>query len=214
MWLILLALGCGGDSPVQQVEPELAAPALEVMPRPIPTTQGPCGPVAPALGRLLRSELRFSSVDLGEGRALATSYRTGLEADPCAWAPRQLHGAGAWAEGAAGPGIGEALLVPVDAREGVQIEVGCGDQGGPRPRRVRVTVLGFEGQQGTTWTGLTKRSGRVVHLEDTTDWQPLEVSGAGRFAEGPVLLGVEVREVVPGSRTDVLCIAGIRPAPG
>lgn len=212
MWVILMVLACGDDPP--EVEPAAPAPTLEVAPRPLPTSEGPCGPVAPALGRLLRSELRFASVDLGQGRALASSYRTGLDADPCAWAPHQVHDGGAWAEGADGPGIGEALLVPVDARQGVQIELGCGDQGGPRPRRVRVTVLGFEGQQGTTWTGLTKRSGQVVDLEDTTGWQPLDVSGAGRSAEGPVLLGLEVREVVPGARTDVLCIAGIRPAPG
>jgi len=152
------------------------------------------------------------------------------------YSPRQLTDDSSetcWVEGVAGSGIGEVVIVKVDADKPVQIQSGYQKNAGlyernARPAKVRLFVLQATQQGITQWDIVymdikTLAAGEYV-LKDVMDWQPLPMP-----AYKPILkprgkdedwslstqtfVAIQILSVYPGSKYEDTCISGVRNKP-
>lgn len=146
----------------------------------------------------------------------------------CQYAPERAWDgdpATGWVEGAPGPGVGEALIVPFGPPAPLEIWVGYGKSAALHaanawPREVRVYLLraaGILAGDATTSSVVTYREievvgARQVELLDRNGFQPLPVPQVDDQESGHHLVAVEVLSVYPGSRWDDLVISEIRTA--
>jgi hypothetical protein len=142
----------------------------------------------------------------------------------------------AWAEGAAGAGVGEIVVVPIPAGK-LEIRAGYGKspelyQQNARPRRIEVLVLGQGlenfGAQYTFFFGIPVLGRHEIELADVDGWQPLPLPptgrpptgwapGAGPHAEKPApelqkptYLAIRILSVYPGTKYHDTCISEVR----
>lgn len=131
----------------------------------------------------------------------------------------------AWCEGASGYGIGETLMVPVDATEDVRIWAGFGKSqklwaANSRPRKVKVWVLQAEfmsvNENDYNWHNIKVLASHEIELKDINDWQLLPLPKFTLFEQKQVesyqnspgvgtLVAVQILSVYKGSSyTDTL----------
>jgi hypothetical protein len=143
----------------------------------------------------------------------------------------------AWSEGAAGPGVGEIVVVPLPAGK-LEIRAGHGKspelyQQNARPRRIEVLLLGqgleMRGAQYDEWYGIPVLGRHELELGDVDGWQPLPLPPAGRPPAGwapsggphddkpvpeqqkPTYLAIRILSVYPGAKYEDTCISEVRP---
>ncbi len=131
----------------------------------------------------------------------------------------------AWCEGVAGNGIGETVVVPVDATEPVRIWVGYGKsqrlwERNSRPRKVRVWVLQARkfgvNENDRNFEDIRVLVSLVAELRDLNGWQdlpipefeplPMDSEDSDNLSVGSTtLVAIQILSVYPGSAyTDTL----------
>jgi hypothetical protein len=117
----------------------------------------------------------------------------------------------AWCEGAADYGLGETLVVRVDATRPVRIWAGFGQskdyfQKNARPHKVQLSILVAErsaaNQRGTTYLNLKVLAQAEAELKDINGWQtlPLPPARLGANDGGLCFVAIKILSVYPGSK--------------
>jgi hypothetical protein len=135
----------------------------------------------------------------------------------------------AWVEGVEGQGIGEVLIVPcLDFKRPVRIWAGYGKSdevfmSNSRPKTIRAVIIrslhGEPVQEGTVYNSLSIIAEETVSLADKNGYQNLPVpefnvesylpADFDHKVEYQYFLGIEIKEVYPGSKYEDTCISEI-----
>lgn len=125
----------------------------------------------------------------------------------------------AWAEGVKGTGIGEVLMVPVDAKPKTRIWIGFGKNQAlftknSRPKKVKLTLFqptdGDVSEVGTIFRNLKRVGTLTVDLKDVNGWQDLPLPQGTSvtlpsnrsYLQDSRLLAIEILEVYLGTHYD------------
>ncbi|TNE84881.1 MAG: hypothetical protein EP330_28170 [Deltaproteobacteria bacterium] len=147
----------------------------------------------------------------------------------CQYSPGRLFDddpATAWCEGMEGDGLGESVVVPVDASGRVEIWAGYGKSdalhaANAAPRKLRVTLLQAahknmaDGGEASAefFERVAVLGAHEVTLEDRNGWQDLPLPKVERTLDPQLtLVGLTVLESRGGAKYEDLCISGVRAA--